>query len=223
MKARARRSSSSCRSAIFIKPLARALIEQRRILALDADAKPRAARGARCALDRAGEVHAGGLALSRPALDLLAAHPRQDRRPVARRGGAAVGHGGDDRGRPALRCRGRAAPGAGGVAPGAGARRDRRGDQEAHRRTARGARQVHAGAGRADAQEPASSSRARSTEHPHAAAAGSQEHDRPARAARALRRQGCGEASCSKSCSRCWKTCRWRGPASRAATTWTTT
>ena len=60
-------------------------------------------------------------------------------------------------------------------------------------------------------------------QHPHAAAAGSQEHDRPARAARALGRQGRGASGCSKSCSRCWKTCRWRGPASRAATTWTTT
>ena len=95
MKARARRSSSSCRERIFVKPLARALIEQRRILALDAEAKPRVLT-ALDALSIAPEKFTPELShLSRPALDLLRARPRQDRRPVARRGGAAVGHGGE--------------------------------------------------------------------------------------------------------------------------------
>ena len=66
---------------------------------------PRAHR-ARRADDRAGALHAGAAHLSRPALDLLAAHARQDRRRLARRGGAAVGDGGDDRGRQRLRRRG---------------------------------------------------------------------------------------------------------------------
>ena len=60
---------------VFVKPLARALIEQRRILALDAEAKPRLLAALECALDRAGAIHAGALALSRSALDLLAARP----------------------------------------------------------------------------------------------------------------------------------------------------
>ena len=97
----------------------------------------------------------GDQRLSRPALDLLAAGARQERRPVARRRRAHVGHGGAPRGRQRLRCRAGAARGAGSAAPGAGARRERRGDQEAHRPAARGARQVPAGAGRADAQESA--------------------------------------------------------------------
>ena len=94
---------------VFVKPLARALIEQRRILALDAEAKPRLLAALDALSIAPEQVHAGAVALSRPALDLLAAHPRQDRRSVARCRGAAVGHGGDDRGRPALRRRSRVA------------------------------------------------------------------------------------------------------------------
>ena len=52
------------------------------------------------------------------------------------------------------------------------------------------------------------------------APAGSQQHDRAHGAAVALRRQGCRQAICSSSCRRCWKTCRWRSPASPATATW---
>ncbi len=94
---------------VFVKPLARALIEQRRNLALDAEAKPRLLAALNALSIAPEQVHAGAVALSRAALDLLAAHPCQERRSVARCRGAAVGHGGDDRGRPALRRRSRAA------------------------------------------------------------------------------------------------------------------
>ncbi len=76
------------------------------------------------------------------------------------------------------------------LAPGAGARRERRGDQAPHRPAARGARQVPAGAGRAAAQESAAAGPAARSQCAHAAPAGSQEHDRPAGADGALRRQG---------------------------------
>ena len=62
---------------------------------------PRAGR-ARCADDRAGAVHPGDQRLSRPALDLLAACARRERRRPARRGGAAVVDGGVPRGRQRL-------------------------------------------------------------------------------------------------------------------------
>ena len=51
---------------LFTKPLARALIEQRRILALDANQNCAGLCRARCADDRAGIVHAGGRPVSRP-------------------------------------------------------------------------------------------------------------------------------------------------------------
>ena len=50
-----------------------------------------------------------------------------------------------------------------------------------------------------------------------------EEHDRPARADGALRRQGCRAPAAARNCSRCWKTCRWRGPGSRWTATATTT
>ena len=43
---------------VFVKPLARALIEQRRILALDAEAKPKVLMALDALVDRAGAVHA---------------------------------------------------------------------------------------------------------------------------------------------------------------------
>ncbi len=67
---------------------------------------------ARCAHARARALQDGEQRLSRPALDLLAAHARQERRPVARRGRAHVGHGGASRGRQRLRRRAGAARGA---------------------------------------------------------------------------------------------------------------
>ena len=41
MKAAPSRSTCGCPSGLFTKPMARALIEQRRILALDGETKPR--------------------------------------------------------------------------------------------------------------------------------------------------------------------------------------
>ena len=56
---------------VFTKPLARALIEQRRNLALDAHSKADRAHGARRADARAGQIHARRQHLSGTALDLL--------------------------------------------------------------------------------------------------------------------------------------------------------
>ena len=178
---------------IFTKPLARALIEQRRILALDADAKPRI-MAALDALSIAPEKftkevpHYLGLRSIYWQLN-YAKTDDQLRDVVARLWGMAV----TIEDGMALRCRSRVAAGAGSLAAGAGARRDRRGDQEAHRRAARGARQVHAGARRADAQESRAARAPARPQHPHAAAARLEEHDRPARAAGAFGRQGRGE------------------------------
>ena len=61
---------------LFTKPLARALIEQRRILALDANQNVAGLCRARCADDRAGTVHAGSRPLSRPLQRRAAARGR---------------------------------------------------------------------------------------------------------------------------------------------------
>ena len=78
----------------FAKPLPRALVEQRRNLALDANAKDHVLM-ALDALTIAPErfIPETNIYLG-PALDLLAAFPRRERRRPARRGGAAVGDGG---------------------------------------------------------------------------------------------------------------------------------
>ena len=69
-------------------------------------------------------------------------------------------------------------------------------------------------------QQPAATGAAARSQHQDAEPAGSQEHARPAwsgcRAPATRTRPG----SCSSSCSRCWKTCRWRSPASPATATW---
>ena len=86
----------------FAKPLPRALIEQRRNLALDANAKDNVLM-ALDALTIAPERFIPETKhLSRAALDLLAACARRERRWSARRGGAAVGDGGLPRGRQRL-------------------------------------------------------------------------------------------------------------------------
>ena len=98
---------------IFVKPVARALIEQRRILALDANAKPLVLT-ALDALTIAPERFTPETDdLSRFARDLFRPRPRQERRPAARGGGADVGHGGATRGRQRQPSRTGAAPGAG--------------------------------------------------------------------------------------------------------------
>ena len=98
------------------------------------------------------------------------------------------------RGRQHHRCRQGVARGAGGAQAGAGTRRQRRGDQEAHRESARGAGQFPAPARRAVAQQSAATGASARSQHQGAAPAGSQQHDRPHGAAVALRRQGCRQA-----------------------------
>ena len=183
---------------------------------------PRADR-ARRAVDRAGALHRRRPAsISGCARSTGSSTRAKNDDGAARRGGAAVGDGGDDRGRQRLRGREGAARGAGCAAPGAGARRHRRRDQEADGPASRRARQVPAGAGRGDAQEPADGAAARSA----------------TRCATCARRicAACSTAwsgwrapaprtprgSCSSSSSRCWRTCRWRGPAASRARTATT-
>ena len=221
MKAAPSRSRCGCRSGLFSKPMARALIEQRRNLALDAETKPQVLT-ALDALTIAPEVvQYRGFGLSRPALDLLAIEPREIRRFAARRGGAAVGHGGPARGRQHFRRRSGLARGAGSAAAGAGARCERRGDQEAHRRIARRARQVPAGAGRGNAEESADGA-ADGSECAQSALAGSEEHDRPARAACALRRQGSRAAAAAGIAADAGKSADGAARASRMARTATT-
>ena len=77
----------------FTKPLARALVEQRRNLALDAGARPVGDHRARRAGAGAGQVHCRCRNLPRAALDILVAGSRQDRRRSARGDRAAVADG----------------------------------------------------------------------------------------------------------------------------------
>ena len=205
---------------LFTKPLARALIEQRRILALDANQNAPGLCRARRADDRAGTVHARSRPLSRPLQRGAAAGGRPHRRRHARGRRQPVGARRHHRGRQYHRRRQGAARGAGSAQAGAGARRQRRGDQEADRESARGAGQFHAPARRAAAQQSAAIGAPARSQHQDAAPAGPQEHDRPHGAAVALRRQGSRASNCSSSCSRCWKTCRWRSPASPATARW---
>ena len=82
---------------VFTKPLARALVEQRRNLALDTGARPQVIDRARCVDAGAGKIHARRRHLSRSAFDLLDADPRQERRRSARGHRAAVADGGRHR------------------------------------------------------------------------------------------------------------------------------
>ena len=174
----------------FVKPLARALIEQRRDLALDANAKDRVLT-ALDALSIAPErfTPETNIYLGLRSIYWHLARAKDDdglRDVVARLWSMAV----DDRGRQRLRGRAGVARRAGCAAPGAGARRHRRGDQEADGSASRRARQVPAGARRGDAQEPADGAAARSQLDAQPALAGSAQHARPHGAAGALRPEG---------------------------------
>ena len=105
-----------------------------------------------------------------------------------------MGAGGDHRGRQHQRCRQGAARGAGGAQAGAGTRRHRRGDQEAHGQSARRAGQFPAPARRAVPQQSAAIGAPARSQHQDAEPAGSQEHARPAGADVAFRRQGSRQA-----------------------------
>ena len=176
---------------IFVKPVARALIEQRRILALDAAAKPLVltALDALTIAPESFTPEVGGL--SRLARDLFRPRPRQHRRPVARGGGAHVGHGGAARGGQRQPSRTGAAPSAGRLAPGTRTRRRRRRAEEADGPVARRDGQIPAGAGGRDAEESAAAFTSARPQYPHAERARFQEHARPAGKPGALRQQGC--------------------------------
>ena len=122
---------------LFTKPLARALIEQRRILALDANQNAQVFT-ALDALMIAPELFTPEIrSLSRSLQRQAAARGGAHRRRAARGRRQPVGARRDHRGRQHQRCRQGAARGAGGAQAGAGTRRHRRGDQEAHRQSAR--------------------------------------------------------------------------------------
>ena len=175
---------------IFTKPVARALVEQRRILALDGDAQARVltALDAMTIAPDKFKIESNVYLGLRSIFWQLARAKSDDS--AARRRHPHVGHGGTARGRQRVRRRAGAAQCRGSPARGARTGRDRRGDQEAHRRAARGARQVHAGARRAGAAQSAAARASARPQLPPDAAAGPQEYDRPHGADGTLRRQG---------------------------------
>ena len=179
---------------LFTKPLARALIEQRRILALDANQNGQVYAALDALDDRAASVHARDRPVSRPLQRGAAARGRPHRRCRCARSSPPVGARRHHRGRQYHRRRQGVARRPGGAQAGAGTRRQRRGDQEAHREFARRAGQFHAAAGRTAAQQSAATGAAARSQHQDAEPAGPEEHDRPHGAPVALRRQGCGQA-----------------------------
>ncbi len=175
---------------IFVKPVARALIEQRRILALDADAKPLVLT-ALDALTIAPEHFTPETAvyLGLRAIYFDLAHAKSDdqlREVVARMWDMAVQleDGNVSQAELALRA------GAGRPAPGARTRRQRRRAEKADGSAARRHGQIPAGAGGRNAQEPAAARAPARPQYPHAQPARSQEHARPAGEPGALRQQG---------------------------------
>ena len=149
---------------IFVKPVARALIEQRRILALDANAKPlvlTALEALTIAPEKFTPEAAIYLGLRSIYFDLDNAKSDDELRAVVARlweMAMQIEDGNMSRGRA-----GACAPRRTRCARRSSAARARRRDQEADGRPARRARQIHAGAGRADAEESRSSWRGRST------------------------------------------------------------
>jgi uncharacterized protein (TIGR02302 family) len=163
---------------IFVKPLARALVEQRRILALDAETKP----------------------LVLTALDALTIAPERFTPESAVYLGLrsiyydlenAKSDGGATRGWKRFAGRTGVAPGTRGAPPGIGTRRERRRNQEADGSTARGHGQVPPGSRARDAQESAAAFATSRPQYAHAQSARPQEHARPFRKSCALRQQRC--------------------------------
>ena len=138
----------------FTKPLARAVVEQRRRLAEDPRDRLQVARAHRRADAGARGVHRGPAGVPGPALGLLAAAARRHARGAQQRDRAAVEHRAAHRGRQPDRRRARAARRPGAAVEGAGAGRLRRGDPEAHAGAAAGAGAVPRAALQAGA-EPA--------------------------------------------------------------------
>jgi uncharacterized protein (TIGR02302 family) len=180
---------------VFTKPLARALVEQRRNLALDANSRPLVIT-ALDALTMAPEQFQpeAGVYLGLRH-DFLVAGARQERRRPARRGGAKhVVDGAAARGRRHFRRPAAVAQCRGGVAPGAGARRIRSGDQ-ALMDQLRAAMDRFMQAMREQLKNSQQLSRPLAPERAYAEPARFAEHARPDAAAGAKRRQGCRETA----------------------------
>ena len=174
---------------------------------------------ARRADDRAGAVHPGNQRLSRPALDLLAAFARRERRRPARRGGAAVVDGGVPRGRQRLGDRK-------GIARGAGRACARRWNAAPSDEEIKKLMDELRAALDKFMQALAEELR----KNPQMARPLDPQFDAPASLAGPAR--ACSTAwsgwraraprmppsSCSISCGRCWTTCRWPSPAATRAT-----
>jgi len=202
---------------LFTKPLARALIEQRRILALDANQNSQVYT-ALDALMIAPELFTPEAGITSP---FSVAHQLEAARTD---GPCAMSLPASGRSRspsrtatsPTSTRRWRAAPDA---LKQAWARRQRRGRSRSSRQSARGARQFFL---RQLAEQlrntPAVGAPARS-QYPHAEPAGSEEHARPHGAECRVRRQG-GRAAAVEQLQQSWRTCRWRSPASPATATW---
>ena len=150
---------------LFTKPLARALIEQRRTLALDAN-QSELVRIALAALMVAPEVFMPEtgqyLGLHNVGRQMDAARTDDAKREVVASLWAlavSIEDGNHQR------CGQGAARRPGSAQAGAGTRRQRRGDQEAHRESARGARQFHAPARRTAARQSAATGASARSQH----------------------------------------------------------
>ena len=179
---------------IFTNPLARAVVEHRKIFSLDANRKQDVLDLIDAITLRPEDTfenpsHYLGIMAGRTKLD-----DGRERRTAARGRRLYVADGAVDRGRRPVRRREAPAPGAGGAAAGAGEQRLRRGDRQADGRAARGHGRVPARIRRARDAEP--------------------EHGR-ADAARTAR--SCARATCS-GCSTRSRTWRSRATATRRRT-----
>ncbi len=202
----------------FYNPIARALIEQRRMIALDAETKPRVLIGLD-ALTIAPErftpdtsIYLGLRALY---WNLTNARSDDDLRDVVNRMWAMAvliedGSMGDAAAQ--LRAAQEALRQA----------LDRNAGDEEIKRLMDQLRQAMNNFMQALAQEMRRNpemARPLPPERAHAEPAGSEEHARQDGAGGALRRQGCRPPHAAKSCRPCWKACRWRGPGRAAMRT----
>ena len=205
---------------LFTKPLARALIEQRRILALDANQNGAGLCRARCADDRAGDVHAGGRALSRP-LQRGAGSSRRARTDDAlARGGrqlwalaVTIEDGNISDVDKALRAAQEALKQA----------LERGASDEEIKKLTENLRAALDNFMRQLAEQLKNNPQqlARPLD-PNTKVMRQQDLKNMIERMERLSRSGDKDAAkrCSSSCSRCWKICRWRSPASPATATW---
>ena len=174
---------------VFTKPLARALIEQRRNLALDANTRPLVTTALDALAIAPERFTQRSRHLSRSALGVLVARARQERRRFARCRQTAVADGGRHRGRRHCQCRGSVAQRRECAAAGARPRRQRSGAQGADGAAARGDGPFSAGDGGTAEKQPRACPPAQ-PQYPRALFARSAKHARPVGKSRAQRRQG---------------------------------